>query len=135
MTRTIYVAYNATKQRGFDSETEANDYATANNMQVKPEIVPDVILLKLPDWTGFKNSVFDNKPLLFKCLPCNAYPLVADMIISAEAGATVYEKNFLLGWQLLQSQLAEKGVPFSQTEIDFINDNLTKFEFSIQLTI
>ena len=66
-------------------------------------------------------------------MPCNAYVLLADMIVSAEAGANVLESNFLIGWNLLKSELTAKGTPLLQSEIDFINAKLVEFEFTITI--
>lgn len=138
MTRTVYVAFNTEKKdtQEFLTEEARSEFLLDNlNFEVRQyeqEIVEK--MQALPNWTGFKNAIFDaNFPLVVKCLYCNAYILVADMIVSSEAGATVYESNFLLAFQLLQSQLSEKKTPFLQTEIDFINKNLKDFNFSIQL--
>jgi hypothetical protein len=129
-----YEAYKTNEMVQFLIESEAIAYAAANDMQVREIDEPIIVLPKKADWTGLKNALFANFALLQKCLPCNAYPLVADMIISAETGAVVYESNFLLGWQLLQSELVSKGTALTESEIAFINENLVLYDFSITLT-
>jgi hypothetical protein len=115
------------------NEIECDNFIIANPQYVKSSFVEDIIFQNFPKWTEFKNAIFANFALLLKCLPCSAYPLVADMIISSEAGAVVYESNFLLGWQLLQSQLVGKGTPLTVDEIAFINQNLALYDFSITI--
>jgi hypothetical protein len=90
-------------------------------------------LNKAPDWTNLKNALFANTALLQKCFTMNAYPLLTGMILSAEDGHIVLEDNFLMGWNLLKSELTTKGTPLLQIEIDFINSKLLEFEFSITI--
>jgi hypothetical protein len=130
---TKFVATFEGKSIEYLNEIECDNFIIANPQYVKSSFVEDIIFQNFPKWTEFKNAIFANFALLLKCLPCSAYPLVADMIISSEAGAVVYESNFLLGWQLLQSELAAKGTPFTADELAFINSNFTTYEFSITL--
>jgi len=128
-----FVATFENKSIEYLNETDCDNFIITNPNYQKSSFDEEFIFQNFPKWTEFKNSIFANFALLLKCLPCNAYPLVADMIISAEAGATVYESNFLLGWQLLQSELTAKGTPLLQSEIDFINENLFLYDFSITI--
>jgi hypothetical protein len=128
-----FVATFEVKSIEYLNENDCNNFILANPEYQKISYDEDIIFQNFPKWTEFKNAIFENKTLLFKCMPCNAYPLVADMIISAEAGANVYESNFLLGWQLLQSQLVGKGTPLTVDEIAFINQNLALYDFSITI--
>lgn len=117
----------------FENILSPNQLQLFLNGELEGEYLRDVVIDKTPYWTGFKNTIFNNSTLLLKCLPCNAYVLLADMIVSAEAGANVLESNFLIGWNLLKSELTAKGTPLLQSEIDFINAKLVEFEFTITI--
>lgn len=131
---TVYEAYNSTEKHQFLTEQEANDFVLTDKQvrEIEIEIAP-ISLLKRPDWTGFKDAVFANFPLLLKCLSCEAYALLADMIISAETGIFVNENSFLIVLGLLKSKLIENGTPLTIEEIAFFNEKLALNNFSITM--
>lgn len=111
----------------------SEEFETITNNGTLLKTLPVYEVAKVPAWTDLKNALFDNFALIAKCLGASSYGLLTSMIVSAEAGATVYESNFLKIWNLLAQELVAKGNALTQPEIDFINEKLVEYDFSITI--
>ncbi len=123
-----------TIQFPLEQEAEAFKFSEDNNLnieRIEVEIVPSQITPSSADWYDFEQTLYENPSILQKALTSqgNGFAFLLKVLTD---GRTIHATQFALKMGIELTMMGMK-TPLTQEEIDFINENLIKYNFSIQI--
>lgn len=137
MIRTIYEAYNDTTIVQFLQESDAISYAQVNNMQVRTiqqeyeEPVEPPRQLTKENWLNLEQGLYQNMNVLSKAANSSGNGFTFFLKVITDGKTTGASESALqLAINMLVPAMA---VPFSQEEINYVNQQLENNGFSIRL--
>ncbi len=117
-----------------EKEQEAFAFAESNNMNVERITIEESVYDISPsrtDWYDFEQTLYENPSILHKALTSqgNGFAFLLKVLTD---GRTIGATQFALkmGIDLTMMGMA---TPLTQEEINFINQNFNKYNFSIQI--